>query len=128
MAAVRHAIVEAQRFGADPARVAVGGDSAGGNLAAAAARLLTIDGGPVPAFQLLIYPVTDLTRKRESYRLFSEGFFLTERQMDWYRDHYLQRRGRRERSAGVPDPRLEPDRAAARSRRHGRVRRAARRG
>ena len=105
VAAVRHAIEEAQRFGADPARIAVGGDSAGGNLAAAAARLLTIDGGPVPAFQLLIYPVTDLTRKRESYRLFSEGFFLTERQMDWYRDHYLPDEADAERSAGLADPR-----------------------
>ena len=60
VAAVRHAIEEADRFGADPARVAVGGDSAGGNLAAAAARLLTLEGGPVPALQLLIYPVDGL--------------------------------------------------------------------
>ena len=102
VAAVRHAIDEAARFGADPARVAVGGDSAGGNLAAAAARLLVVNGGPVPAFQLLIYPVTDLTRKRESYRLFSEGFFLTERQMDWYRDHYLPD------EADAADPRASP--------------------
>ena len=118
----------AARFGADPARVAVGGDSAGGNLAAAAARLLTIGGGPVPAFQLLIYPVTDLTRKRESYRLFSEGFFLTARQMDWYRDHYLPSESGCERSAGVAGSRREPGRVAARARRHRRVRRAARRG
>jgi acetyl esterase len=102
VAAIRHAIEEAERFGADPARVAVGGDSAGGNLAAAAARLLTIDGGPVPAFQLLIYPVTDLTRKRESYRLFSEGFFLTDRQMDWYREHYLADESQ------ASDPRASP--------------------
>ena len=102
VAAVRHAIEEAPRFGADPARVGVGGDSAGGNLAAAASRLLTIEDGPAPAFQLLIYPVTDLTRKRESYRLFSEGFFLTERQMDWYRDHYLPD------ETAASDPRASP--------------------
>ena len=102
VAAVRHAVAEAERFGADPARVAVGGDSAGGNLAAVAARLLTIDGGPAPAFQLLIYPVTDLTRKRRSYQLFSEGFFLTERQMDWYRDHYLAD------ESHASDPRVSP--------------------
>ena len=89
VAATRFAIEEAQRFDAEPARVAIGGDSAGGNLAAGVARLLTLEGGPRPAFQLLIYPVTDLSRKRESYRLFRDGFFLTEHQMDWYRNHYL---------------------------------------
>jgi acetyl esterase len=86
-AAARFAIHNAERLGADPARVAVGGDSAGGNLAAAAARLLARGNGPAPAFQLLIYPVTDLSSKRRSYQLFRDGFFLTERQMDWYRDH-----------------------------------------
>jgi acetyl esterase len=102
VAAVRHAIEHADRFGADPARVAVGGDSAGGNLAAVTARLLALDGGPAPAFQLLIYPVTDLTRKRDSYRLFSKGFFLTEHQMDWYRGHYLAD------EADASDPRVSP--------------------
>jgi acetyl esterase len=87
--AVRFAIDQAGRLGADPARIAVGGDSAGGNLAAAAARLLARAESPAPAFQLLIYPITDLSRKRPSYQLFREGFFLTESQMDWYRDHYL---------------------------------------
>jgi acetyl esterase len=106
VAAIRHAIEQAGRFGADPGRVGVGGDSAGGNLAAAAARLLTIAGGPTPAFQLLIYPVTDLTRKRESYRLFSDGFFLTERQMDWYRGHYLAD------ESDASDPRASPILAA----------------
>ena len=106
VAAVRHAIEEAARYRADPARIAVGGDSAGGNLAAAAARLLTLDGGPAPAWQLLIYPVTDLTRKRESYRLFGDGFFLTERQMDWYRAHYLAA------DEDASDPRASPVLAA----------------
>jgi acetyl esterase len=89
VAVVRFAIEEAERLGTDPERVAVGGDSAGGNLAAAASRLLAHGGGPAPAFQLLIYPATDLSRKRRSYELFGEGFFLTERQMDWYRNNYL---------------------------------------
>jgi acetyl esterase len=102
VAAVRFAIEEGDRLGADPARVAVGGDSAGGNLSAAAARLLAQGGGPAPAFQLLIYPVTDLSRKRRSYELFREGFFLTERQMDWYRDHYLPEAG------AALDPRASP--------------------
>jgi acetyl esterase len=102
LAATRFALEHADQMGADPARVAVGGDSAGANLATAVARLLALEGGPAPAFQLLIYPVTDLSRKRESYRLFREGFFLTERQMDWYREHYLED----PESAG--DPRVSP--------------------
>ena len=67
-----------------------------------------------PAFQLLIYPVTDLSRKRRSYQLFQDGFFLTERQMDWYRDHYLPT------ADAALDPRASPllaDDLAA-SRRH----------
>jgi acetyl esterase len=66
-------------------RIAVGGDSMGGNLAAVVSQLAESK----PAMQLLFYPVCDLSEKRESYRLFGEGFFLTERNMDWYRGHYL---------------------------------------
>ena len=101
-ATVRFAIENAGRLGADAARVAVGGDSAGGNLAAAAARLLAQGDGPAPAFQLLIYPVTDLSRKRRSYELFHDGFFLTESHMDWYRDNYLAD------EADALDPRASP--------------------
>jgi len=102
LAALRFAIDDAGSLGADPARVAVGGDSAGGNLAAAVTRLCTIEGGPAPTLQLLIYPVTDLSRKRESYRLFREGFFLTESNMDWYRAHYLPD------ESAARDPRASP--------------------
>jgi acetyl esterase len=88
LAALRFAFDDAERLGADPRAIAVGGDSAGGNLAAVVTRIAR-DEGPAPALQLLIYPVTDWSRKTQSYRLFSEGFFLTEAQMDWYRAHYL---------------------------------------
>jgi acetyl esterase len=88
-AAFRWAVENAADFGVDPAVIAVGGDSAGGNLAAVVSQLARDDEGPAPAFQLLIYPVTDLSTKRLSYELFREGFFLTEPHMDWYRDHYL---------------------------------------
>ena len=87
-AALRFAQREAESLGANARRIAVGGDSAGGNLAAVVA-LLARDEGAAPALQLLIYPVTDWSRKAGSYGLFREGFFLTERQMDWYRRHYL---------------------------------------
>jgi acetyl esterase len=89
LAAYLFAAERAESLAADPARVAVAGDSAGGNLAAVVAQLTAGGEGPAPAFQALIYPVIDLSRKRRSYRLFSEGFYLTERQMDWYRSHYL---------------------------------------
>ena len=101
-AALRFATDEAARLGADRARIAVGGDSAGGNLAAVTS-LLARDAGSAPAFQLLLYPVTDLSRKSASYTLFREGYFLTERQMDWYRGHYL---GGDAAAAG--DPRASP--------------------
>ncbi len=87
LAAFRFAVEEADALGADPKAIAVGGDSAGGNLAAAVAQSEG-DGGP--AFQLLLYPVTDWSKKTESYRLFRDGFFLTEAHMDWYREHFLQ--------------------------------------
>ncbi|MBE2319138.1 alpha/beta hydrolase [Solirubrobacter sp. CPCC 204708] len=64
-------------------RLAVGGDSAGGNLAATLA--IEYD----PELALLIYPVVDVTRERESRRLFGKGFFLTDELMTWYAGHFL---------------------------------------
>lgn len=67
--------------------VAAAGDSAGGNLSAVLSAV-TLAEGP-PDFQLLFFPVTDLAHKHRSYELFGDGYFLTEKQMDWYRGHYL---------------------------------------
>lgn len=88
VAAFRYAVANAASLGIDPDRVAVAGDSAGGNLAAVVSQL-TRDGGPRPAFQMLFFPWLDMTAKRRSYQLFSDGFFLTEAQMDWYTNHYV---------------------------------------
>ena len=106
LAAFRWAARETRALGADPARVGVAGDSAGGNLAAVVAQLARGD-ATSPALQVLAYPVTDLSRKRPSYRLFADGFFLTEREMDWYRGHYLPD----EKAARDPraSPLLAPD-------------------
>lgn len=78
-------------LGADPARVAVGGDSAGGNLAAAVALMARDRGGPSLAFQLLIYPVTAPAADSPfaSYRENAEGYLLTRGSMLWFWDHYL---------------------------------------
>ena len=79
-----------ERYGVDAARIAVGGDSAGGNISAACAQRAVRDGGPAPAFQLLIYPVTDNSRQdTASYGMFADGFFLTAAEMTWYRGHYF---------------------------------------
>lgn len=102
LAAFRFALNHAAEFGADPARVAVGGDSAGGNLAAGVACLAAGDGAGAPAFQLLFYPWLDLSRKRASYELFADGFYLTERELDWYKGHYVTG------EADALDPRCSP--------------------
>lgn len=101
-AAFRWAVEHAPALGLGPARVAVGGDSAGGNLAAVVAQTARRMGGPMPAAQLLVYPVTDLSTKHPSYALFREGFFLTEAEMDWYGRHYLGPDG------DARDPRVSP--------------------
>lgn len=87
--ALRWAYANASQLGADPRRVGVAGESAGGNLAAVVAQLAARDGGPPPALQLLIYPVTDFTVRRRSRQLFGEGFLLTTTGMDQVEVHYL---------------------------------------
>jgi acetyl esterase len=75
--------------GGDPARLAVGGDSAGGNLAALVAIRARDLGGPAIRHQLLVYPATDLTMRHPSIVENGEGYFLTKATMDWFLDHYL---------------------------------------
>jgi acetyl esterase len=88
-AAFRWAAAEAGDLGADPTRIAVGGDSAGGNLAAVASLLSRDGGGPQPAMQLLIYPATDAVGEQRSRQLFAEGFLLTKADMNWFEAHYI---------------------------------------
>lgn len=100
----------ASRYGADPERIAVGGDSAGGNISAACAQRAAREGGPAPAFQLLIYPVTDnSSQDTASYRLFDDGFFLTAAQMTWYRGHYFGAEEATLAREVTASPLLEPD-------------------
>ncbi len=88
-AAFAWALEHAARLGADPSRVLVGGDSAGGTLAAVVAQSATRAGTPAPVLQLLIYPGTDASQRRRSYELFGDGFFLTTALIDWYVGHFL---------------------------------------
>lgn len=76
-------------FGADPARIAVGGDSAGGNLAAAVALLARDRGGPRLAGQLLVYPNTDYLSDTESMRDNGDPWLFNHHSVAWYWQHYL---------------------------------------
>ena len=82
-------IGEAAALGIDPARVAVGGDSAGGNLAAVLALMSRDRDLPPLAFQLLVYPATDMTMTLPSSRHADVGI-LTSKTMKWFIDHYLR--------------------------------------
>jgi len=88
-ASLRWAFANAGRLEADPARIGVGGDSAGGNLAAVVSQLAVRDGGPVPALQLLIYPALDSTGSHRSRELFGDDFFPTKAHLDWFEAQYL---------------------------------------
>jgi acetyl esterase len=88
VAATRWVIDNASSLGVDPRAVAVGGDSAGGNLAAVTAQALRA-GPHRPAFQLLVYPATDFTRGLPSHAHFNKGLVLTKESMDWFTDSYL---------------------------------------
>jgi acetyl esterase/lipase len=102
IAAFEHAHRHAADLGADPGRVAVGGDSAGGNLAAVTAQQAVGRGGPVPAFQLLMYPPTDLGGRRPSHDLFARGSTFTDRNLAWALANYVPSQ------TDPRDPRLSP--------------------
>jgi acetyl esterase len=88
-AATRWVAARAAELGIDAGRLAVGGDSAGGNLAAVVALLARDQGAPALALQALIYPVTDVGAESASYADFAEGFMLTRESMRWFVAHYL---------------------------------------
>ena len=78
----------------DPDRIVVGGDSAGGNLAAVTALMARDRGGPALAAQLLLYPVLAADFDTESYQLFGHGYYNPKPAMQWYWDQYVPIRGR----------------------------------
>ncbi len=88
-AAFRWAFALAPELGADPARIAVGGDSAGGNMAAGVCIAMRDGDGPRAAMQLLIYPATEAIDEAPSRRLFNQGFILTQQDIDVCERAYL---------------------------------------
>ena len=93
--------------GMDSAKLAIGGDSAGGNLAAAVALWARDHGGPKLRLQLLAYPVTDAIGRAESYRRYEDGYGLNAVAMEWFFDHYTPDKAMR------GDWRVSPLRAAS---------------
>jgi len=89
LAATRWVIAQSHEIGVDPRRVVVGGDSAGGNLAAAVALEVAAEGAAL-AGQLLVYPITSADLERPSMIENADGYFLTRNGMRWFWDHYAQ--------------------------------------
>lgn len=88
-AALNWVAANAKDLNIDSSRIAVSGDSAGGNLAAALCLMTRDRGGPAIAFQVLIYPITDCDFERASYQENADGYFLTKSQMVWFWNHYV---------------------------------------
>lgn len=88
VAAFRQVAARAAELGLDPTRIAVGGDSAGGNLSAVIARQ-TKDDAVRPALQVLVYPALDATCAWPSHATYAEGWFLTKGMIEWYYGHYF---------------------------------------
>jgi acetyl esterase len=101
IAAARAIFADAGAFGIDPDRVAVAGDSAGGNLSAVVAQALR-DDARRPVFQALVYPGTDMTRSMPSHVQFRQSFFLSKDASDWYLERYMGTSG------AERDPRASP--------------------
>jgi acetyl esterase len=107
VAALKWVAANGASVGIDPTRLAIGGDSAGGNLAAAVSLWARDHGGPKLLMQLLAYPVTDAVARAESYRHFEDGYGLNAVTMEWFFDHYTPDRTSRD------DWRVSPLRAAS---------------
>ncbi len=106
-AATRWVADHAAELGMDPARIAVGGASAGGNLATVVSLMARERGGPALVFQLLIYPVTDAALDTPSARaVTSDAYPLNRADMEWFWGHYL--RGEAERRDPSASPALAP--------------------
>lgn len=104
-AALQFLAAEGGTLGLDSRRIAVGGDSAGGNLAAVAA-ILARDAGIALKGQVLIYPATDFSRARASHEDYAEGFLLTRESMAWFGGNYITPADHRDWRAS---PILAPD-------------------
>lgn len=102
LAAVAWIEQHAAELGVDVNRIAVGGDSAGGALAAIIAQQAKAKGAPKIAFQMLLFPVTQIGAETKSLRDFAENYFLERKTLDWFYENYLPT------DADKSDPRISP--------------------
>jgi acetyl esterase len=103
-AATKWVAENASSFGGDPKRIAVGGDSAGANLATVTALMARDRSGPNLVFQLLFYPATSAANDTASHKEFSQdGFILSRADMEWFWNHYLNGAPDRENPLACPD-------------------------
>ena len=100
--ALQWAIANAAGIGADPARVALVGDSAGGNMTAALTFMAKERGGPQIAAQVLFYPVTDANLDTGTYQRYADGSWATREAMRWFWDSYLPDRAQRAEITASP--------------------------
>jgi acetyl esterase len=103
--ALQWTAAHAAEISGDPARIAIGGDSAGGNLAVVCALRARDEGGPDLALQVLVYPVCDCNFETDSYVANGKGHLLETEEMQWFFDHYANS------SADFADWRMSPLRA-----------------
>jgi acetyl esterase len=101
-AAATWVVDHGEQHGLDGSRVAVAGDSVGGNLTAALTLLSQRRGGPGFAAQVLFYPVTDAAFDTGSYEQFADGYFLTRQGMRWFLDQYTTDPQQRAESTASP--------------------------
>ncbi|MGK5529750.1 alpha/beta hydrolase [Streptomyces sp. URMC 129] len=101
-AALAWVTAHAARLGADPARTAIGGDSAGANLATAVCLLARDRGEPLPVFQLLVYPAMEYAEPRPSWIEYADGPLLTVGDVLWFWDLYLRDEADRANPLAVP--------------------------
>jgi acetyl esterase len=101
-AATRYVVDQSASLGIDPSRLAVVGDSVGGNMAAALTLMARERRGPKIAFQVLFYPVTDADFDTASYTRFADGPWLTKRAMQWFWDAYLPDPAARKQPTATP--------------------------
>jgi acetyl esterase len=100
--ALEWAVANAAEFGADPSRVALFGDSVGGNMTAALTLMAKQRGGPELAAQMLFYPVTDANLDTDTYERYADGPWLTREAMRWFWDAYLPDENRRSEITASP--------------------------
>jgi acetyl esterase len=101
-AATMHVAENGRQYNVDGSKLAVAGDSAGGNMAAVVAMLAKLRKGPRIGFQTLFYPVTDASFHNASYREFASGYWLTRESMKWFWDHYLPDKETRKQPTASP--------------------------